>query len=80
MINWCDHRSLACHVVLTKADKLKRGPAQATLLQVADALPASASVQTFSATKGEGKTELISRLNEWYEFDNATGPTTGTAP
>ncbi len=71
MINWCDHRLLACHVVLTKADKLKRGPAQATLLQVSAALPASASVQTFSSTKGDGKPELISRLNEWYEFDNA---------
>jgi len=80
MINWCDHRSLACHVVLTKADKLKRGPAQATLLQVAGALPTSASVQTFSATKGEGTPELISRLNEWYEFDTTTGPNTGTAP
>jgi GTP-binding protein len=70
MINWCDQRALACHVVLTKADKLNRGPAQATLLQVSGALPASASVQTFSATKGEGKTELISRLNEWYQFEH----------
>jgi GTP-binding protein len=84
MINWCDHRSLSCHVVLTKADKLKRGPAQSTLLQVSKALPASASVQTFSATSGEGKPQLISRLNEWYQFADTPalekGQTTGTKP
>jgi len=68
MIDWCHHRGLACHVVLTKADKLKRGPAQSTLLQVRKALPSGASAQTFSASNGEGKDELISLLNTWYEF------------
>ena len=68
MIDWCERSGLPCHVLLTKADKLKRGPAQATLLQVRKCLPDGATAQTFSASKGEGKAELISRLNEWYEI------------
>ncbi|MGH8035115.1 MAG: ribosome biogenesis GTP-binding protein YihA/YsxC, partial [Lysobacterales bacterium] len=67
MIDWCHHRGLACHVVLTKADKLRRGPAQSILLQVRKSLPPGATAQTFSASKGEGKYELISQLNTWYE-------------
>jgi GTP-binding protein len=88
MIHWCHDRGVPCHVVLTKADKLKRGPAQSTLLQVRKALPDSASVQTFSASKGNGKVELITRLNRMYEFDreddgdtaNIDSPITGIAP
>ena len=68
MINWCSDRGLGCHAVLTKADKLRRGPAQSTLLQVRKSLPQGATVQIFSASKGVGKPELISRLNEWYEL------------
>ncbi|HLF31550.1 MAG TPA: ribosome biogenesis GTP-binding protein YihA/YsxC [Xanthomonadales bacterium] len=68
MIDWCHHRGLSCHVVLTKSDKLKRGPAQSTLLQVRKALPPGATAQTFSASKGEGKQELIALLNGWYEI------------
>jgi GTP-binding protein len=68
MINWCAYRNLPCAVVLTKADKLKRGPAQATLLQVQKSLPPVARALTFSSTKGQGKTELIKVLNSWYEL------------
>ncbi len=69
MLNWCEHSGIPCHVLLTKADKLKRGPAQATLLKVNQYLPPGATAQTFSASKGQGKNELISRLNEWYEIE-----------
>jgi len=79
MIDWCSHRGVACHVVLTKADKLKRGPAQATLLRVREDLPAGASAQTFSASKGEGKKELVELLNRWYEF-GAGEPDSPAAP
>jgi len=72
MVDWCSFRGLGCHLVLTKADKLNRGPAQATLLQVRKQLPPGATVQTFSASKGEGKAELISCLNEWYEIADET--------
>jgi len=78
MINWCSYRNLPCAVVLTKADKLKRGPAQATLMQVRKQLPAVASALTFSSTKGQGKVELIKLLNEWYEMDNRGADSRGS--
>lgn len=80
MIDWCHHRGLPCHVVLTKADKLKRGPAQSTLLQVRKSLPPGASAQTFSASKGEGKDELIALLNHWYEFGETLPVTAAVCP
>lgn len=73
MINWCAYRDLPCAVVLTKADKLKRGPAQATLMQVQKALPPVATALTFSSTKGQGKAELIEVLNSWYELGDKKG-------
>ena len=69
MVRWCTHRGVACHLVLTKSDKLKRGPAQATLLGVRKSLPPGATAQTFSASTGAGKDELIERLNTWYEIE-----------
>jgi GTP-binding protein len=68
MITWCANSDVSCHVLLTKADKLKRGPAKTALLQVSNSLPDCATAQTFSASKRQGKAQLISRLNEWYEF------------
>jgi GTP-binding protein len=68
MLQWCDHSGVKCHALLTKSDKLKRGPAQATLLKVRKQLPAGASAQVFSSKSRAGLEELIARLNEWYEF------------
>jgi GTP-binding protein len=68
MLKWCSLSDVNCHVLLTKADKLKRGPAQSTLLQVRKQLPKGASAQVFSSKKRTGMPELIARLNEWYEL------------
>jgi GTP-binding protein len=68
MLDWCSASGVPGHVLLTKADKLKRGPAQATLLQVRKALPQIATAQVFSAKSRAGLAELITRLNQWYEF------------
>jgi len=68
-VRWCFHRGVACHLLLTKADKLNRGPAQATLLGVRKTLPPGATAQTYSATSGAGRDELVERLNEWYEIE-----------
>lgn len=68
MIQWCNHSGVKCHALLTKSDKLKRGPAQATLLKVRKQLPSGASAQVFSSKSRAGLEELIARLNEWYEF------------
>jgi len=69
MISWCENSQVPCHVLLTKSDKLKRGPAQACLLKVRKSLPEGASVQTFSSSKRLGKPELIEKLNSWYELE-----------
>ena len=69
MLGWCESSGVPCHVLLTKADKLKRGPAQATLLKVRKSLPLSATVQVFSAKSRDGLPELIRHLNSWYGID-----------
>jgi len=62
MLDWSEQANLPIHILLTKADKLKRGAQQATLLKVRRALSEAASAQTFSATNGIGKEDLISWL------------------
>ena len=69
MLAWCDASNVACHILLTKADKLKRGPAQSTLLKVRRDLPDIASIQIFSASKKTGLEELVDKLRGWYEYD-----------
>lgn len=66
MLAWCSAARVPCHVLLTKADKLRRGPAQTTLLKVRKALPAGATAQVFSARSPSGLDELIDRLDRWY--------------
>ena len=70
MLGWCESVGIPCHVLLTKADKLKRGPAQSTLLKVRRDLPDIASVQVFSSTNKEGLSELVDKLSDWYEYDD----------
>jgi len=70
MLAWCDSSGLPCHILLTKADKLKRGPAQSTLLKVRGDLPDIASIQIFSSLKKTGLDELVDKLSGWYEYDD----------
>ena len=72
MLEWCHYYGLPAHLLLTKADKLKRGAQQSSLLAVRKMLEHSgsdATVQVFSALKQTGLEELITRLNEWLELD-----------
>jgi len=70
MLNWCEASGVACHILLTKSDKLKRGPAQSTLLKVRCELPDMASIQIFSSSKKTGLEELVDKLRTWYEYDD----------
>ena len=72
MLAWCESSGLPCHVLLTKADKLKRGPAQACLLKVRKNLPPSASAQVFSAATKQGLEELVEILGNWLELTQGT--------
>jgi len=71
MIDWCKSSQMPLHILLTKADKLKRGPAQSTLLQLRKMLEAEmgdlVSVQTFSSLKRSGVDELRQRLTSWLQ-------------
>jgi GTP-binding protein len=73
MLGWCSTAGIPCHILLTKADKLKRGPAQSTLLKLRRDLPANASIQVFSARDKTGLDELIQKLRVWYEYDHKEG-------
>ena len=68
MLNWAVEVEMPVHILLTKSDKLKKGPAKNTLLAIERNLEQSrvddlVSVQLFSALKGDGVKELIIVLN-----------------
>ena len=68
MLDWAASADMPVHILLTKADKLKRGAANATLLQVRSALEPlgeRASVQLFSALKHTGHEEMTATLDIW---------------
>jgi GTP-binding protein len=71
LILWAIERQLPVHVLLTKADKLSKGPAQSTVLKVSKFYPLSEeyfSVQAFSSLKKEGVDVLIRKLNSWFQI------------
>ena len=72
MVDWAHESNMPLHILLTKADKLKRGPASATMLQVRKAVANMgdlATVQMFSSLKGDGVKELRKHLTKWF-MDN----------
>jgi GTP-binding protein len=64
MINWSQTANIPLHILLTKADKLKKGPQQNTLLKVRNSLAKPTTLQIFSATKNIGIDVLQKRLTE----------------
>lgn len=71
MLEWCRQADLPVHALLTKADKLKRGAAQSTLLTVKrelGTLHPRASVQLFSALDGTGLEEARTLLATWLDL------------
>ena len=71
MLDWTSDMQLPVHVVLTKADKLKKGPAKSTLLKVRRELAEQwphATAQTFSALKKTGLPELWQKLDDWFDY------------
>ena len=67
MVNWAIQTEMPLRVLLTKADKLKKGPAKNTLLKVRSELQSQApwlSVQLFSSLKKDGVAEACNWLSE----------------
>ena len=74
MLRWCHHYKLPAHVLLTKADKIKRGAQQNSKLQTQKKLKdasINASVQVFSALNKTGLNELVDKLDDWLELENS---------
>ena len=65
MLAFADAVSLPVHVLLTKADKLKRGQAATALLEVRKALGERATVQLFSAHNRRGEDEARAMLEQF---------------
>jgi GTP-binding protein len=78
MLAWCSAAGIPCHVLLTKADKLKRGPAQSTLLKLRKSLPPGATAQVFSARTPSGLSDLIARLDLWYGLAEPSAQESGS--
>lgn len=67
MVNWAVQTEMPLRILLTKSDKLKKGPAKNTLLKVRAQLAELApwlSVQTFSSLKKEGVEEVCGWLHD----------------
>jgi len=71
LLDWCFEAQLPAHILLSKADKLSRGAAAATLQQIRNemqrAFPENLlpTVQLFSALKKTGLDEIRARLDSW---------------
>ncbi|WP_200192304.1 ribosome biogenesis GTP-binding protein YihA/YsxC [Halorhodospira abdelmalekii] len=78
MLRWCAATKLAVHGVLTKADKLKRGAAQARQRECLKALTEAdlklTSIQRFAAPQRDGVAALAEVLNIWFGWAEEPPP------
>ena len=68
MLDWALAAAMPVHILLTKSDKLKKGPATSALLQLRAELGPHRSVvsaQLFSALKHSGHEQLRAVLDNW---------------
>lgn len=72
MLGYGAARGLACHCLLTKADKLPRGQQSKALLETRRALGDGVSVQLFSAFSHLGVDEARAVLSGWLALGTGT--------
>jgi GTP-binding protein len=65
MMQFAEEVRLPVHILLTKADKLKKGQAATAVLEVRKEVAGRATVQPFSATKRQGEDEARQKLEEF---------------
>lgn len=73
MIQWVTSYNIPIHILLTKADKLNRGPAMNVLQDVRKALAEFSdliTVQLFSSLNGTGVDDAKYKLNQWLKNNN----------
>lgn len=73
MLDWAQQCDLAVHILLTKADKLKYGPAKNSLHKVQQAIAAQpqVSAQLFSALKKTGVETAHAQMLAWLNGEGA---------
>jgi len=72
MLQWCQKADMPAHILLTKADKFKRGAAQNILLKVRQTVATEypgTTVQLFSALKKTGVDDAREVLDQWFELE-----------
>jgi len=77
MLDWALAAAMPVHILLTKADKLKKGPATSTLLKLRAELEphrSLVSAQLFSALKHSGHEQLLAVLDEWLTAVDKKNP------
>ena len=77
MLDWALAAAMPVHILLTKADKLKKGPATSTLLKLRTELEphrSLVSAQLFSALKHSGHEQLLAVLDEWLTTADIKNP------
>ena len=67
MLDWSQTVNIPLHILLTKADKLKRGQQQNTLLAFKKQLRDPITIQIFSAKRALGLDVLENKLREWIK-------------
>ncbi|MCO6440069.1 MAG: YihA family ribosome biogenesis GTP-binding protein [Nitrococcus mobilis] len=74
LLVWCSAVGLPVHVLLTKADKLKQGPAAQALRYTTERLAQDypdTSVQLFSARRARGIETAHGKLDAWLQLETA---------
>lgn len=72
MLDWTQSIDLPVHVLLTKSDKLNKGPASASLLRMQELIDEHyphASVQLFSSLNKQGLIQVWDKLDSWMDFE-----------
>ena len=70
MMAFTDEAQLPIHILLTKADKLKRGQMATAVLQVQKEVGDRATVQSFSALNRQGEDEARAMLEKFLGAGN----------
>ena len=70
MVHWCANADLPVYVILNKSDKLSRGKASASLLEVKRKLSEFPieGIQLFSSLKRSGVDDALKQLCHWLDL------------
>jgi len=74
MVDWGLQVGSPVHILLTKSDKLKRGPAKSAMLKIQKELGDQATVQLFSSLKKDGADEARQVLGRMLQLPESDMP------